>query len=286
MLGEVVVSDLKRVGTRFRLFSCSLSLLFYLSLPAHAQSASAQQPQQPTPRATPQARAFQTNPASSIVTPSYLTLGKSVKGRDINALVYGSGQKRVLVIAGIHGDEQNTSVLARSLAVHINAETLPKNLTVIIVPDANPDGLLADTRVNANGVDINRNFPAKSWRADYTEQRRFPGTQPSSEPETRAVLNLLERYPPQMVVTLHAAMGCVNWDGPGGAFAARKLASINGYPLCESLGYETPGSLGLLTGVDRQIPTVTIELRAKNPSALVEENLPALLALLKEFAVK
>ena len=72
----------------------------------------------------------------------------------------------------------------------------------------------------------------------------------------------------------------------GGAFAAQKLASINGYPLCASLGYETPGSLGLLMGIDKQIPTVTIELRAKNPSALVEENLPALLALLKEFAAK
>jgi murein peptide amidase A len=284
MFGKVVVKDLRKIATVLSLFSCALSLLLYLNLPAHAQSASAQP--QPAPRATPQASATQINLASSIITPSYLSLGKSVKGRDINALVYGSGEKRVLVIAGIHGDEQNTSVIARSLAVHINAETLPKNLTVIIVPDANPDGLLAATRVNANGVDINRNFPAKSWRADYTEQRRFPGTQPSSEPETRAVLGLLERYPPQMVVTLHAAMGCVNWDGPGGAFAAQKLASINGYPLCESLGYETPGSLGLLTGVDRQIPTVTIELRAKNPSALVEENLPALLALLKEFAAK
>ncbi|HEX8891302.1 MAG TPA: M14 family murein peptide amidase A [Pyrinomonadaceae bacterium] len=284
MFGKVVVKDLRKIATVLSLFSCALSLLLYLNLPAHAQSASAQP--QPAPRATPQASATQINLASSIITPSYLNLGKSVKGRDINALVYGSGEKRVLVIAGIHGDEQNTSVLARSLAVHINAETLPKNLTVIIVPDANPDGLLAATRVNANGVDINRNFPAKSWRADYTEQRRFPGAQPSSEPETRAVLGLLERYPPQMVVTLHAAMGCVNWDGPGGAFAAQKLASINGYPLCESLGYETPGSLGLLMGVDRQIPTVTIELRAKNPSALVEENLPALLALLKEFAAK
>jgi protein MpaA len=170
--------------------------------------------------------------------------------------------------------------------VHLNAETLPKNLTVIIVPDTNPDGLLASTRVNANGVDINRNFPSKTWNAEYTEQRRFPGLKPSSEPETRAVLALLERYPPQLVVTLHAAMGCVNWDGPSGAFAALILSSINGYPLCATLGYDTPGSLGLLTGIDRQVPSVTIELRPKNASALVEENLPALLALLKQFAAK
>jgi protein MpaA len=288
MAGKVVIRSLKKVEKVLRRFSGALFFLLCLNFQAYAQSTTANTTTTTaqTPRATPQPSATQTNSANSVIVPKYLNLGKSVKGRDITALVYGSGKKLVLVFGGIHGDEQNTSVLARSLAVHINAETLPANLTIIIVPDVNPDGLLAATRVNANGVDINRNFPSKTWRSDYTEQRRYPGMQPSSEPETRAILGLLEHYPPQLVVTLHAAMGCVNWDGPGGAFAAQKLASINGYPLCESLGYETPGSLGLLTGIDRQIPTVTIELRAKNPTALVEENLPALLSLLKEFAAK
>ncbi len=280
MFWKVVVGNLKIFRKALELFACALFLS--LNLPADAQST----PPDTAPRENPQASVTQTNSAKSVIVPTYLSLGKTVKGRDITAIIYGSGQKRVLVFGGIHGDEQNTSVLARSLAVHINSETLPQNLTVIIVPDVNPDGLLAATRVNANGVDINRNFPSKTWRADYTEQRRYPGIQPSSEPETRAVLGLLERYPPHLVVTLHAAMGCVNWDGPGGASPAQTLASINGYPLCSSLGYETPGSLGLLMGIDRQIPAVTIELRAKNPSALVEENLPALLALLKEFAEK
>ena len=97
---------------------------------------------------------------------------------------------------------------------------------------------------------------------------------------------IIDYSPPDLVVTLHAAMGCVNWDGPAGAFAALILTSINNYPLCATLGYDTPGSLGLLTGLDKNIPTVTIELRAENASTLVEENLPALLALLKQFAAK
>lgn len=258
----------------------ALLVLLCLSLPASAQSTPANTPQSEIRRdANPQTSSVK------VVTPQYLSLGKSVRGRDITAIIYGEGAKRVLVFGGIHGDEQNTTVVARSLAVHMNRETLPPNLTIVIMPDVNPDGLMASTRVNANGVDINRNFPSKTWRAEYTEQRRYPGAQPSSEPETRAVLSLLKRYPPHLVVTLHAAMGCVNWDGPGGAFA-QILASINGYPLCASLGYETPGSLGLLTGIDWQVPTITIELRPKNPSALVEENLPALLALLKQFAAK
>ena len=260
-----------------------LSALTFLSL-----SASAQAPhpaQSAAASATAPAAPVAPNSPSKYIEPKYLTLGKTVKGRDINATVYGTGAKRVLIFGGIHGDEPHTTVIARALAVRMNRDTLPPDLTVVIVPDVNPDGLMAATRVNANGVDINRNFPSKTWRSDYTEQKRYPGTQPSSEPETRAILGLLERYPPHLVVTLHAALGCMNWDGPGGPFA-QVMASINGYPLCGSLGYETPGSLGLLLGIDKQVPTVTIELRAKNPSDLVQENLPALLALLKHFAAK
>jgi protein MpaA len=263
-----------------RQLSIALFLLLCLCLRAFAQS---RPPTSPTREIRPVAIA-QTD-STKLVAPTYLKLGKTVLGRDITAIIYGSGAKHVLVFGGIHGDEPNSTVVARALAVHINPETLPSNLTLIIVPDVNPDGLIAHTRVNANGVDINRNFPSKTWRSDYTELTRYPGAQPSSEPETRAMLSLLERYPPHLAVTLHAALGCVNWDGPGGQFA-QVMASVNGYPLCASLGYETPGSLGLLIGIDRQIPTVTIELRAKGASELVEENLPALLTLLKNFAAK
>lgn len=262
-------------------FSGILLALLCLSLPAQAQA--------PMKKASPHETRRDSVPltkAVKFVVPKFVTLGKTVRGRDITAMIYGSGAKRVLVLGGIHGDEQNTTVIARSLAVNINAETLPSNLTVVIVPDVNPDGLMVATRVNANGVDINRNFPSKTWRSEYVEQRHYPGVKPSSEPETRAVLSLLEQYPPHLVVTLHAALGCVNWDGQQGAALAQQLASVNGYPLCATLGYETPGSLGILTGIDKQIPTVTIELRAKNASSLVEENLPALLALLKHFAEK
>ncbi len=263
------------------LFSSILLALFCLSLTAQAQA--------PLPNAAPHETRRDSAPLTKpvkFVVPKFVTLGKTVRGRDITAMIYGTGAKRVLVFGGIHGDEQHTTVLARALAVNINQETLPSNLTVVIVPDVNPDGLMVATRVNANGVDINRNFPSKTWRSDYIEQRHYPGVQPSSEPETRAVLSLLEKYPPHMVVTLHAALGCVNWDGQQGAAFAQQLASVNGYPLCATLGYETPGSLGILTGIDKQIPTVTIELRAKNASVLVEENLRALLALLKHFAAQ
>jgi murein peptide amidase A len=278
MTGFAAVSSRRKLA---RLASGALLALLLLGARAAAQAPhpAAAAAASPSPPAAPPSA------AAKFITPQYLSLGKTVKGRDIMAAVYGSGPKRVLILGGIHGDEPHTTVLARSLAVNINRETLPPDLTLVIVPDVNPDGLMASTRVNANGVDINRNFPSKTWRSDYTEQKRYPGAQPSSEPETRAILALLERYPPHLVVTLHAALGCMNWDGPGGPFA-QVMADVNGYPLCGSLGYETPGSLGLLVGIDKQVPTVTIELRAKNPSDLVKENLPALFALLKHFAAK
>lgn len=215
--------------------------------------------------------------------PRYLELGKSVKGSPITAAVYGTGKKRVLVFGGIHGNESDTSILAKALMGSLLQERVPEELTIIIVPDVNPDGLFANTRVNARGVDINRNFPSPSWRSEYTDPYQFPGMQPASEPETRAVMELLEKSPPDYIITLHAALGCVNWDGPGEALA-RVIANVNRYPLCPYLGYETPGSLGTFMGVDKKLPVVTIELRNSKANELVQENLPALKAVLSYMA--
>ena len=212
----------------------------------------------------------------------YVELGKSVRGRTILASVYGNGAKRVIVLAGIHGDEQSSAVVAKALGATLGREPMRSGPTIIIVSEVNPDGLVDATRVNASGVDINRNFPSSSWRSEYPDTNHYPGSEPASEPETRAIMNLMRRYPPDLLITLHAALGCMNWDGPG-ADTASMMASINGYPLCQSLGYETPGSLGTLAGLDMKIPTVTIELRATPLGDLVRENLPALLAVLTQY---
>lgn len=215
--------------------------------------------------------------------PQYLEIGKSARGRAIMATVYGTGKIRIIVVGGIHGNEPSSSILAKALAATIGRDGLPGNLSIIIVPDANPDGLVANTRVNANSVDINRNFPSKSWKADYPDASHFPGTAPATEPETRALIKLIEDYPPHMVITLHGYMGCMNWDGPGEA-VARSMARVNSYPLCPTLGYETPGSLGHYVGLDRGIPNVTIELRPINAGELVSTNLPALRTAFTYFA--
>ncbi len=213
----------------------------------------------------------------------YLELGKSVRGRNITASVHGNGAKRVIVLAAIHGDEQATAVVAKALAATLQRDPLASGPEIIIVPEVNPDGLVDATRVNAAGVDINRNFPSSSWRSESQDEKHYPGKEPASEPETRAVINLIKRYPPDLLITLHAALGCMNWDGPGEEIAAL-MARVNGYELCPYLGYETPGSLGTYAGVDMRIPTVTIELRGLSDGELVQENLPALRAALARFS--
>jgi protein MpaA len=94
---------------------------------------------------------------------------------------------------------------------------------------------------------------------------------------------VLEKNTPDFIITLHAALGCVNWDGPGEGLA-RVIANVNGYPLCPYLGYDTPGSLGTLMGIDKKLPVVTIELRNSKATELIQENLPALKAVLAFIA--
>jgi murein peptide amidase A len=248
-------------------------------MPAAAQTASGQAANV-SPAPSP-ATSAATNKA--VPPPMYMELGKSVRGTPIMAAIYGSGKKRVMLFGGIHGNEVNSSVVAKALMGSLGQEAAPAELTIIIVPDANPDGLFANRRINARGVDINRNFPSTSWSREYPDEHRFPGTEPASEPETRAIISLLEKYPPDFIITLHAALGCVNWDGPGEQLA-RVISGVNRYPLCPYLGYETPGSLGTLMGADKKVPVVTIELRAGKATELVQENLPALRAVLSYMA--
>ena len=67
--------------------------------------------------------------------------------------------KTILVIGVFHGDEKDGEYL-------INRYLSQKNETknrLLFIPCLNPDGKKADTRTNANGVDLNRNFPTKNW---------------------------------------------------------------------------------------------------------------------------
>lgn len=170
---------------------------------------------------------------------------------------------KVLLVGGIHGDEYSSvSVVFKWL------QTLDQHHSGLfhwhIVPLLNPDGLLQDdsVRMNANGVDLNRNFPMPGWQnatEEYWVQRtgrnprRYPGPSPLSEPESGWLVNEIESFAPDVIVAVHAPHGVVDYDGPKDA--PYKLGRL----YLNLLG-TYPGSLGNYAGIQKQIPVVTIEL--------------------------
>jgi hypothetical protein len=174
--------------------------------------------------------------------------------------------RRVLVVGGIHGDELSSA----SLVFHWigQASDAPAGMDWRFVPALNPDGLMLPkpSRVNANGVDLNRNFPTPRWAKEapgYWEKRtrrdprRWPGRTALSEPETRFLVEMMGRWKPDLIVSVHAPYGLLDFDGP--TEPPTRLGRLH----LERVGI-FPGSLGHYGGVHKRVPVVTIEL----PNAL------------------
>jgi len=219
-----------------------------------------------------------------------IQVGKSVGGRAIRMHVFGRHGPTVFIFAGIHGDEPSSEFVALHLIEHLlGNDDVHASGRVAVLPSANPDGLLAGTRVNANAVDCNRNFPAANWKPHAKGARYSPGKSPGSEPETRALLEAIRILKPDAIVSIHSTSTfkpCNNYDGPA-AQLARLMAPHNGYPPKGSVGYPTPGSFGTWAGVERKIPTITLELPHKERGQKVwPGNRDALLALIAAVAAR
>lgn len=173
---------------------------------------------------------------------------------------------RVLVTGAIHGDELSSASVALHWIRLATEEPLamPQPVHWRFVPLLNPDGVLAQPpqRVNANGVDLNRNFPTPNWQRDaavYWEQRtrkdprRWPGRQPLSEPESRFLHDQVQGFQPHLIVAIHAPYGVLDFDGP--SVPPSKLGRL----YLDQVGI-FPGSLGNYAGVHKGVPVVTIEL--------------------------
>lgn len=132
------------------------------------------------------------------------TLGETVNGLPYNLLTIGAGapasapdvdSDAVLLVCSQHGDEPSGREAcmqhARRLALSTDSrveEYLSQN-TVLVIPSANPDGSQANTRENANGVDINR---------DHLRLE---------EPETRMLAEVMRDARPETVHDLHEMSG-------------------------------------------------------------------------------
>ena len=203
-------------------------------------------------------------------------IGHSVLGRPIEMYSFGpvEGGRPVLGMGAIHGSEPTSADVSRGLLADLQIDPhAPQSgvygVPVAIIPVANPDGLAAGSRGNTNKIDLNRNFPSRNFN-ERTRGRAFRGgAKPASEPETVALINVINRLRPRLIVTVHsieAGKHCNNYDGPARAIA-EVMTRYNGYPATPTIGYPTPGSLGNWGGNDQQIPMITLELPRSLPAS-------------------
>ncbi len=177
---------------------------------------------------------------------------RTAQGNEVALRGISDKKGQTLVIGVVHGDEPQGEYLIEKYLDETEKEG------VLFIPCLNPDGRDLKTRTNSNSVDLNRNFPTRNW--ELTERDNyFGGESPASEIETRFLIDVIEKYEPSAIITLHTPYKIVNYDGPAQELA-QMISDVIKYPVEASIGYATPGSFGTYAGVERQIPTITLEM--------------------------
>jgi protein MpaA len=214
------------------------------------------------------------------------TFGRSVLGTALEYWPQSADRCDLLLLAGQHGEEPDcTVILSRALRALPQAA---ENVATVLA--LNPDGLSRGTRGNANGVDLNRNFPTANWSTEPTSYRwnhdaeppddrifLSTGSAPSSEPETQALIDLVEKLQPTQIVALHGPLACI--DDPDQSPLGKWLAEQTGMPLVTDIGYPTPGSFGTWCA-EQYIPIITWEFPHQPIEQLTRDYLPILETLL------
>jgi g-D-glutamyl-meso-diaminopimelate peptidase len=245
--------------------------------------------------------------------PTHTVIGQSVQGRNIEAYTYGNGKTHLVFVGGIHGGyEWNTVVLAYQFIDYFNAnpKAISADLTVTVIPDANPDGVfkvtgiegrftianvstdaqvLTSGRFNADDVDLNRNFDCK-WQPQSTWQSKTvsAGTAAFSEPEAQALRDFLLKENLAVVVFWHSQSGtvyasqCENGILPETLNTMDAYAKDSGYPAVKTFdAYATTGGADdWLASVN--IPAFTVELKTHDTIEW-QQNLAGVSALFEYY---
>ncbi len=245
------------------------------------------------------------------VTPANISqvIGNSYDGRPIHSYRFGSGSVPVVFVGGIHGwYEWNTSLLAYQAIDYFEAypDRIPANVTLFIIPVANPDGLFTVTqkdgrfaaedvvddtfpgRFNGRNVDLNRNWDCQwSETAVWRDQPVSSGSQPFSEPESRALRDYFLQKNPALVLFWHSAgdgvfaAGCPETYTPSLQLATL-FGQAAGYPVYEQFPYyPITGDAGDWLAT-RGIPTISIELKTHEDTDWLA-NLAGMLAILAYY---
>jgi protein MpaA len=193
-------------------------------------------------------------------------------------------ENTTLILCGVHGDEITPVKFCWDLLNEFKNNHTFQDKLIVVAPLVAPDSFFINkpTRTNGRGVDVNRNFPTTDWRSDAvklwkrnlkSDKRKFPGHSSASEQETIFQMNLILRYKPNKVISVHAPLTLLDYDGPSLKADAGKTASMLLEQMSEKAsGYKVsnypvfPGSLGNWAGKEKHIPTYTLELPNSNPA--------------------
>ncbi len=156
-----------------------------------------------------------------------ISVGRSADGLPIRAEWVGSPRapRTILVVGEIHGSEP----AGRAVVKRLRGKRPPRGVVYLLVETANPDGGRAGTRWNANGVDLNRNFPFGWTAGGMPFDTYFPGSGPLSEPESAALAALVKRVKPRVTVWYHQHMRLVDRSG-GDPYLERLYAKRSRLP--------------------------------------------------------
>jgi murein peptide amidase A len=213
----------------------------------------------------------------------------SVDGHPIPWMVFGDetnleNKNVTLIMCGVHGDEITPIKFCYDIMYDLKDFHWDFTERVVVVaPLVSPDSFFKakPTRTNARGVDVNRNFPTQDWTADALrlwkakhgkDKRRFPGHKALSEPEVVFQVNLIKRYKPAKIISVHSPLMMLDYDGPDLKKDTTRPAKdlllsmsekassykVSNYP-------HFPGSLGNWAGQELGIPTYTLELPNSDP---------------------
>jgi predicted deacylase len=236
---------------------------------------------QPTKKPTRTKTPRPTRTPTQTITPIPLSegpikIGESVEERSMEVYRFGSGPIERMIVAGMHGgNEYNTVQLADELIAYLSKHpgAIPEDVTLYILHDLNPDGVARSLgvlgRTNANGVDLNRNWP-DGWKYDWNRSGCWTttyvtgGSEPASEPETRALMAFIKSHHFSALINYHSAALGIFAGGVPPTQASKRLAqalsqvSTYQYPPVDT-GCEYTGGMVDWTA-DQGIASVDIEL--------------------------
>jgi N-acetylmuramoyl-L-alanine amidase len=190
------------------------------------------------------------------------------------------------VVGAVHGNEP----AGKAVVARLRGMRPPRGTALWLIEDANPDGSAAGARHNANGVDLNRNFPYR-WRPQDGVYESGP--RPASEPETQALQRFVDRVRPRVTIWYHQALRMVVRSA-GDPLLQRLYSRLSGLPRRRLPAYhgtatswqnstfagdtafvvELPGGALPAPGVRRHAAAVMATARAVAPPPVVSKPIP------------